>query len=70
MVKYIQLACEEELWRALFLPPEELEGFRIPLVESRVLSPTPRTPQSARGILDSFNRIPGAVPRPQGTPES
>ena len=51
-------------------PPRELEGSRIPLVESRVLSPTPRAPQSARGILDSFNRIPGAVPRPQGTPES
>ena len=25
-------------------PPRELEGFRIPLVESRVLSPTPRAP--------------------------
>ena len=43
MVKYIQLACEQALWRALSCPPppeppEELAGFRIPLAESRVLS--------------------------------
>lgn len=43
MVKNIQLACEQALWRALSCPPppeppEELAGFRIPLAESRVLS--------------------------------
>ena len=79
MVKYIQLACEKALWRALFPPPtsrtlpppphQETEGFRIPLAESRLLSPAPRAPRRASGILDSFSWIPGAVPHPQGTPE-
>ena len=76
MVKYIQLACEQALWRALFLspppqspppppPPGEIAGFRIPLAESRVPSPTPRAPRRTSGIPDSFSWIPGPVPRPQ-----
>ena len=66
MVKYIQLACEQALWRALFLSPTPraprrasgipdsftwIQGAVPPL-------PRPRVPQRASRIPDSFSWIP------------